>query len=175
MHVRQKFLISKDSVKRLIFKIGTIYPHYLNERFYFIWSFIVFVFVQHVQTKAVISYIFTPLFMSIQLPLIHFACLPRLLIDFKSAKWLTYFWIWLYIIVHLLLFLLYKLLFLLYKFTRFFIYFLSLSDEGPALETLDYTVHTYRKYTNLFIFRFVLQILPSDWVSYTVLSSTGDS
>ena len=29
---------------------------------------------------------------------------------------------------------------LLYKFTRFFIYFLFLSDEGPMLETLDYTI-----------------------------------
>ena len=27
-----------------------------------------------------------------------------------------------------------------YKFTRFFIYFLLLSDEGPMLETLDYTI-----------------------------------
>ena len=31
-------------------------------------------------------------------------------------------------------------LFLLYKFTRFLIYFLFLSDEGPMLETLDYTI-----------------------------------
>ena len=29
---------------------------------------------------------------------------------------------------------------LLYKFTRFFIYFLFLSDEGPMLETLDFTI-----------------------------------
>ena len=29
---------------------------------------------------------------------------------------------------------------LLYKFTRFSIYFLFLSDEGPMLETLDYTI-----------------------------------
>ena len=29
---------------------------------------------------------------------------------------------------------------LLYKFTRCFIYFLFLSDEGPMLETLDYTI-----------------------------------
>ena len=29
---------------------------------------------------------------------------------------------------------------ILYKFTRFFIYFLFLSDEGPMLETLDYTI-----------------------------------
>ena len=27
-----------------------------------------------------------------------------------------------------------------YIFTRFFIYFLFLSDEGPMLETLDYTI-----------------------------------
>ena len=31
---------------------------------------------------------------------------------------------------------------LLYKFTQFFIYFLFLSDEGPMLETLDYTIRT---------------------------------
>ena len=36
----------------------------------------------------------------------------------------------------------------------FLIYFLFLSDEGPTLETLDYTI-PYRQYTNLFIFRFV--------------------
>ena len=29
---------------------------------------------------------------------------------------------------------------LLYKFTRFFIYFLFLSDEGPMFKTLDYTI-----------------------------------
>ena len=29
---------------------------------------------------------------------------------------------------------------LLYKFTRFFVYFRFLSDEGPMLETLDYTI-----------------------------------
>ena len=29
---------------------------------------------------------------------------------------------------------------LLYKFTRFFIYFLFLSEKGPTLETLDYTI-----------------------------------
>ena len=29
---------------------------------------------------------------------------------------------------------------LLYKFIRFFIYFLFLSDEGPTLETLDFTI-----------------------------------
>ena len=29
---------------------------------------------------------------------------------------------------------------LLYKFTRVFIYFLFLSDEGTTLETLDYTI-----------------------------------
>ena len=34
---------------------------------------------------------FTPLFMFIHLPLIHFAPPPRLLVDFKNSKWLTYF------------------------------------------------------------------------------------
>ena len=40
------------------------------------------VFVQHVRTEAVTSHLFTPLFMFIHLPLIHFAPPPRLLIDF---------------------------------------------------------------------------------------------
>ena len=63
------------------------------------------VFVQHVRTEAVTSHLFTPLFMFIHLPLIHFAPPPRLLIDFKNSKWLTYFCILLCIITHLLLFL----------------------------------------------------------------------
>ena len=48
--------------------------------------------------------------------------------------------------MHLLLFLSPKLAYflsrdyLLYKFTWFFIYFLFLSDEGPMLERLDYTI-----------------------------------
>ena len=39
---------------------------------------------------------------------------------------------------------------LLYKFTRFFIYFLFLSDEGPMLETLDYTIRIGSTPTILF-------------------------
>ena len=36
---------------------------------------------------------------------------------------------------------------------------LFLSDEGPTLETLDFTIRTYYlQYTNLFIFRFVSQL-----------------
>ena len=75
--------------KRVIFKIGTIHPHGLNERFSFIWSypFIVSVFVQQGRTKALTSHLFTPLFMFIHLPLIYFAPTPRLLIDFKNSKW----------------------------------------------------------------------------------------
>ena len=48
--------------------------------------FIVSVFVQHVWTKAVTSHLFTPLFMFIHLPLIHFVPPPRLLIDFKNSS-----------------------------------------------------------------------------------------
>ena len=135
----------KRHEKRLIFKIGTIHPHGLNERFSFIWShlFIVSVFVQQAWTKALKSHLFTPLFMFIHLPLIYFAPPPRLLIDFKNSKWLTYFCILLcicYCFSHLIGLRSVTWLFLLYKFTRFFIYFLFLSDEGPMLETLDYTI-----------------------------------
>ena len=75
------------------------------------------------------------MFMFIHLPLIHFAPPPRLLIDLPilasyyafvivSLTWLAYFLSRDY---------------LSYKFTRFSIYFLFPSDEGPMLETLDYT------------------------------------
>ena len=80
----------KRHEKRLIFKIGTIHPLGLNERFSFIWSypFIVSVFVQQGRTKALIMtfHLFTPLFMFIHLSLIHFAPPPCLLIDFKNSK-----------------------------------------------------------------------------------------
>ena len=81
--------------------------------------------------------------MFIHLPLIHFAPPPRWLIDFKNSEWLTYFCILLcicYCFSHLIGLLFVTWLSLLYKFTRFFIYFLFLSDEGPMLETLDYTI-----------------------------------
>ena len=64
-----------------------------------------------------------------------------LLIDFKYSKWLAYFCILLcicYYLTWLADFLSRD--YLLYKFTRFFIYFLFLSEEGPMLETLDYTI-----------------------------------
>ena len=81
--------------------------------------------------------------MFIHLPLIHFAPPPRLLIDFKNGKWLTYFCILLCnnVIVSLS-WLAYFLSrdYLSNKFTRFFIYFLFLSDEVPMLETLDHTI-----------------------------------
>ena len=81
--------------------------------------------------------------MFIHLPLIYFAPPPRLLIDFKNSKWLTYFCILLcicYCFSHLIGLRSVTWLSLFYKFTRFFIYFLFLSDEGPMLETLDYTI-----------------------------------
>ena len=101
--------------------------------------FIVSVFVQHGRTKAVTSHLFIQLFMFIHLPLIHLAPPPRLLIDFKS----TYFCILLcicYCFSHLISLLSVRWLSLLYKFTRFLKFiFCFLSDEGPMLETLDYT------------------------------------
>ena len=41
-----------------------------------------------------------------------------------------------------------------YKFTRFFIYFLFLSDEGPNARNVR-PYYPYWQYTDLFIFRFV--------------------
>ena len=41
---------------------------------------------------------------------------------------------------------------LLYKFTRFLIYFLFLSDEGPMLETLDYTIRIGRTKQPTFLY-----------------------
>ena len=66
-----------------------------------------------------------------------------LLIDFKNSKWLTYLCILLcicYCLSHLIGLFSVTWLSLLYNFTRFFIYFQFLSDEGPMLETLDYTI-----------------------------------
>ena len=132
------------SLSRLIKSVKSLsHPssHGLNERFSFIWSypFIVSVFVQHGRTKAVTSHLFIQLFMFIHLPLIHLAPPPRLLIDFKS----TYFCILLcicYCFSHLISLLSVRWLSLLYKFTRFLKFiFCFLSDEGPMLETLDYT------------------------------------
>ena len=149
----------KRHEKRLIFKIGTIHPHGLNERFSFIWShlFIVSVFVQQGWTKALKSHLFTPLFMFIHLPLIYFAPPPRLLIDFKNSKWLTYFCILLcicYCFSHLIGLRSVTWLSLLYKFTRFFYLFsVSLWRRANARNARLY--YSYWQYTDLFIFRFV--------------------
>ena len=71
----------KRHEKRLIFKIGTIHLHGLNERFPLIWSLHSFCFC--------LARVF------IHVPLILFAPLPRLLINFKNRKWLlTYFCIY---------------------------------------------------------------------------------
>ena len=82
----------KKHEKRLILKIGTIHTHGLNE-----WSL-------H-SLKAVTSHLFTPFFMFVHLALIDFPPPPRLPIDFKNSKWLTYSCILLCITMHLLLFL----------------------------------------------------------------------
>ena len=46
---------------------------------------------------------------------------------------------------------------ILYNPKRHIIWFLS--DEGPMLETLDYTIRPYWQYTDLFIFRFIICLL----------------
>ena len=87
-------------------------------------------------------------------PLILSAPPPRLLIDFKNRKRLTYFCILLcicYCFSHLIGIFSVTWLSPLYKFTRFFIYFLFLSDEGPMLETLDYILSVLAVHRPLYI------------------------
>ena len=72
----------KRHEKPLIFKIGTIHPHGLNERFSFLLSLHSFCFCLASGDFS----LFTPLFMFIHLPLIHFAPPPSLMIDFKNSK-----------------------------------------------------------------------------------------
>ena len=95
--------------------------------FLFFYPFIVSVFVQQGRTKAVTSHIFTPLFMFIHLFL-------HLIMHYYALLCICYCF------SHLIILLSVTWLSLLYKFTRFFIYFLFLSDEGPMLEMLDYTI-----------------------------------
>ena len=105
--------------------------------------FIVSVFVQRVRTKAVTSHLFTPFSPFHHLPLIHFAPPLRLLIDFKNSKKLTYFCILLCINMHLILFLSPDWLIfchMIISLIKNSLGFLSPSDEGPTLETLDFTI-----------------------------------
>ena len=77
----------KDTKSVSFFKLEPFIPTGSTNDFLLFDPFIVSVFVQHVRTKAVTSHLFTPLFMFIHLPLIHFEPPPRLL----KSKWLTYF------------------------------------------------------------------------------------
>ena len=104
--------------------------------------------------------------MFIHLPLIHFAPPPRLLIDFKNSKLLTYFCFLLciYCFSDLIGLLYVTWLSLLYKFIRFFTYF--------ARNVRPY--YPYWQYTDLFIFRFVnctLTALPN---TYDVTNTTAE-
>ena len=81
------FLIAVKDTKSVSFlKLELFSPMGSTNDFPLFDPFIVTVFVQHVRTKAVTSHLFTPLFMFILFPLIHFAPPPRLLFDFKNSK-----------------------------------------------------------------------------------------
>ena len=75
----------------------------------------------------------------------------------------TYFCILLcicYCFSHLIGLLSVKWLSLLYKFTRFFIYFLFLSDEGPMLETLYIYIYIYILYIYIYcIYIYIYSLL----------------
>ena len=78
-------IAAKRQEKRLMFKIGTIHPHGLNERFSFIWSLHSFCFCP---ACAYESGDFSPfhsiVYMFIHLPLIHFA--PPRLVYWSALK-----------------------------------------------------------------------------------------
>ena len=59
-----------------------------------------------------------------------------------------------------------------YKFTRFFIYFLFLSVEGPMLETLDYTIRIGSKPTILY-FDSIGSIV-SSWHQQWIMTKQGN-
>ena len=117
--------------KRLIFKIGTIHPHGLNEQFSIIWSFHSFCFCPARADKSVdfspfhsIVYIHPPPTYSLR------ASASLTVIDFKNSKWLTYFCILLcicYCFSHLIGLLSVTWLSLLYKFRLVFLYIFCFS------------------------------------------------
>ena len=66
------FLVEMIAVSVSVFKLEPFIPTGLTNDFLLFDPFIVPVFGQHVRTKAATSHLFTPLFMFIHLPLIHF-------------------------------------------------------------------------------------------------------
>ena len=60
-----------------------------------------------------------------------------------------------------------------YKFTRFFIYFLFLSDEGPIFETLDHTIRIGCS-TPTFLNYYICSCSVYNWtISYTIACYSG--
>ena len=117
------------------------------------------VFVPQGRTKVLTSHLFTPLFMFIHLPLIYFAPPPRLLVDFKNSKWLTYFCILLcicYCFSHLIGLLSVTWLSLIYIHSFFYLFSVSLWRRANSRNVRLYYPHwQYTYYTDLFIVRFV--------------------
>ena len=96
-----------------------------------------------------LSHLFTPLFMFVHdLPIFAsyyaFVIVSRL-IGFLSVTRLS----------------------LLYKFTRFFNYFLFLSDEGPMRETLDYTIRIGSAPTFLYFDLYLYSAYAARYVYFT--------
>ena len=95
----------------------------------------------------------------------------------KNSKWLTYFCILLcicYCFSHLIGLRSVTYLSLLYKFTRFSIYFLFLSDEGPMLETIDYTIRIGSTPTFLYFDLYLYSAYAAHFVHYDIVSYVID-
>ena len=138
----------KRQEKHLIFKIGTIHPHGLNEQFCFIWSLHSCCFCLVCADK---SSDFSPLHSMVywltlkitnDLPIFasYYAFLLTWLAYFLSHDYLSF------------------------KFTRFFIYFLFLSDEGPMLETLDITICIGSTTTFLYFYLYLCSAYAAHYV-----------
>ena len=56
------------------------------------------------------------------------------------------------------------------KFTRFFIYFLFLSDEEPRVETLDYTIRIGSTPTFLYFDLYLYSAYAAHFVYYNIFS-----
>ena len=148
----------------------------LDERFSFIWSpFIVSVFVQQGRTKAVTSHLFTPLFMFIHLPRLYSA--SHLRIVYWSQ--MTYLFLHL-IIVHHYAFVIVSLIWLAYFLSHdyfsyinslgfLFIFGFSLHDEGPTLETLDFTIRIGSTPTFLYFDLYPNTAYAIDYVYFTAI------
>ena len=175
-------VVNKRHEKRLIFKIGTIHPHGLNEWFSFVWSYL---FIQFLSSKGgqkrwLLTFSLhclcsstSHLFIS-RLRLVYWSTL-------KIANDLPIFASFYAFVIVSLTWLAY---FLSHDYLSYinslglFIYFLFLSDEGPMVETLDYTIRIGSTrtflYFNLYHNLSLVKTLENDVILHKLHSTSNE-